>query len=321
MQLGMSEASDVRHETRCTLCPRQCGADRSQISHVPHPASFCGASDRMEVASVCLHRGEEPPLNPIVNIFFAHCNLQCVYCQNWQISKTERGKWKEETVDHLAEEICSLLPESDGMLGLVTAAHYADHIPELVDAIRSRLSAAHTPSPTIVYNSGGYERVETLRPLEGLIDIYLPDFKYMDSTLAAAYSHAPDYPEVAMAALREMQRQVGTGLKVDADGRAYRGLIVRHLVLPGAVDNSLRCLDWLADEFAPFGNLHLSLMAQYFPPREGLPAPLDRTLEAEEYARVVEHATALGLTEGWIQELTAQDHYRPDFTHPHPFNF
>lgn len=291
----------------CLLCPRKCGVDRSVA------AGFCGAASKMEVASVCVHRGEEPPLNPIVNVFFAHCNLQCVYCQNWQISKVEGGKWNEESVEGLAERICALLPKEDGMLGLVTAAHYADRIPELLDAVH-RWGFA----PTVVYNSGGYESVETLRKLEGLVDVYLPDFKYMDVALAQAYSHAADYPEAAQAAIREMRRQVGGGLKVDDNGRAYRGLIVRHLVLPGAVDNSLRCLEWLADEF-PLG-LHLSLMAQYYPPRPGLPAPLDRTLTAEEYASVTTRAEALGLTDGWVQELEASDNYRPDFESQTPFN-
>lgn len=291
----------------CLLCPRKCGVDRSVAT------GFCGAASKMEVASVCVHRGEEPPLNPIVNVFFAHCNLQCVYCQNWQISKVEGGKWNEESVEGLAERICALLPKEDGMLGLVTAAHYADRIPELLDAVH-RWGFA----PTVVYNSGGYESVETLRKLEGLVDVYLPDFKYMDAALAQAYSHAADYPEAAQAAIREMRRQVGGGLKVDDNGRAYRGLIVRHLVLPGAVDNSLRCLEWLADEF-PLG-LHLSLMAQYYPPRPGLPAPLDRTLTAEEYALVTTRAEALGLTDGWVQELEASDNYRPDFESQTPFN-
>ncbi len=291
----------------CLLCPRKCGVDRSVAT------GFCGAASKMEVASVCVHRGEEPPLNPIVNVFFAHCNLQCTYCQNWQISKVEDGKWNEESVEGLAERICALLPKEDGMLGLVTAAHYADRIPELLDAVHRRGFF-----PVVVYNSGGYESVETLRKLEGLVDVYLPDFKYMDAALAQAYSHAADYPEAAQAAIREMRRQVGGGLKVDDNGRAYRGLIVRHLVLPGAVDNSLRCLEWLADEF-PLG-LHLSLMAQYYPPRPGLPAPLDRTLTAEEYALVTTRAEALGLTDGWVQELEASDNYRPDFESQTPFN-
>ncbi len=291
MQLGVDH--------RCGLCPRGCGIDRRRDT------GFCGASAELEVSAVCLHRGEEPPVNPIVNVFFTHCNLQCIYCQNRQISG--RGEGETVTVERLAERICALLPESGGLLGLVTAAHYADWIPVLLDEVHRR-----GYNPTVVYNSSGYERVETLRSLEGLVDIYLPDFKYMDSALAERYSHAADYPDVAQAAIREMVRQVGRGLKVDDEGRAYRGLIVRHLVLPGHVDNSLRCLEWLADEFS-FG-LHLSLMAQYFPPVEGLPAPLDRTLTPQEYATVTARAEALGLTDGWFQELEAQSHYRPDFT-------
>ena len=289
------------NQVGCTLCPRACGVDR-QVQ-----TGFCGAGREPEVATVCLHRGEEPPLNPITNVFFAHCNLQCIYCQNWQI--THPGGPLTATVgpEGLADRICALLPQSDGMLGLVTAAHYADRIPSLLEAIHARGF-----NPTVVYNSSGYERLETLRRLEGLVDIYLPDLKYMDSGLADAYSHAPDYPAVAQAAIGEMRRQVGGGLKVDAAGRAYRGLIVRHLVLPGAVDNSLRCLEWLADEF-PWG-LHLSLMAQYYPPRPGLPQPLDRCITPDEYAAVTDRAEALGLTDGWLQELDATSNYRPDFT-------
>lgn len=288
----------------CHLCPRHCGVRRAEAT------GFCGATDALEVSSVCVHRGEEPPLNPIVNVFFTHCNLQCIYCQNWQISKGDglTVVGCRYTVAELAERICRLLPESGGMLGFVTAAHYADRLAAIVDEVR------HSGlNPTVVYNSGGYESVETLRSLEGVVDIYLPDLKYMDSDIAARYSHAPDYPEVAAAALKEMKRQVGGGLMTDDDGRAYRGIIVRHLVLPGHTDNSLRCLEWLADNFNPF-SLHLSLMAQYFPPREDLPAPLDRTLTEEEYRTVTDRAAELCLTEGWTQELTAQDNYRPDFT-------
>ena len=288
----------------CHLCPRHCGVRRAEAT------GFCAATDALEVSSVCVHRGEEPPLNPIVNVFFTHCNLQCIYCQNWQISKgvglTVAGY--RYNVAEMAERICRLLPESGGMLGFVTAAHYADRLAAIVEEVRHR-----GLNPTVVYNSGGYESVETLRSLEGVVDIYLPDLKYMDSDIAARYSHAPDYPEVAAAALKEMKRQVGGGLMTDDDGRAYRGIIVRHLVLPGHTDNSLRCLEWLADNFNPF-SLHLSLMAQYFPPREDLPAPLDRTLTEEEYRTVTDRAAELCLTEGWTQELTAQDNYRPDFT-------
>ena len=292
----------------CRLCPRGCGVDRTT------GGGFCGAADTLEVASVCVHRGEEPPLNPIVNVFFAHCNLQCIYCQNWQISgKGERLKVKgerystESLADLIVSHLSPLTSHLSPLLGLVTASHYAHHIPALLDAVHQRGF-----TPTVVYNSSGYESVETLRSLEGLVDIYLPDFKYMDAGIAKAYSHAPDYPEVASAALREMIRQVGKGLKVDGNGTAYRGLIVRHLVLPGHVDNSLAVLDHLAD-LVPFG-LHLSLMAQYFPPKPGLPAPLNRSVTADEYAVVVARAEELGLTDGWIQELAARDNYRPDFS-------
>ncbi len=303
-------------EEGCILCPRRCRVKRTEAT------GFCGASDELEVSSVCVHRGEEPPLNPIVNVFFTHCNLQCIYCQNWQISgkrRVENGEWRTESIASLADRICAALstlhsplstpssPLSTPMLGLVTAAHYADRIPALIEELHRR-----GQEPTVVYNSGGYESVETLRSLEGLVDVYLPDLKYMDTELAARYSHAADYPEVATAALKEMKRQVGGGLMTDGNGRAYRGIIVRHLVLPGHTDNSLRCLEWLADNFNPF-SLHLSLMAQYFPPREGLPAPLDRTLTEEEYRTVTDRAAELGFTEGWVQELAAQDNYRPDF--------
>ncbi len=298
----------------CTLCPRRCGADRRPLPQEGDAASlgFCGASSDLEVASVVLHRGEEPPLNPIVNVFFAHCNLQCIYCQNHQISG-KKVKGERYSVDQLADQIVSHL--SPSLLGLVTAAHYADHIPELLEAIHQR-----GLYPTVVYNSSGYESVDTLRSLEGLVDIYLPDFKYMDPDLARLYSHAPDYPEVATAALQEMMHQVGGGLKVDDDGIAYRGLIVRHLVLPGHIDNSLHVLHHLhalTSHLSPF-TFHLSLMSQYFPPRPGLPSPLDRTLTEEEYATVANLYNELGFN-GWLQELQSENNYRPNFTQTNPF--
>lgn len=297
----------------CRLCPRNCGVDRT------HEVGFCGAGTDLEAASVCLHRGEEPPIagpKGILNVFFSYCNLQCVYCQNRQISSPDSvgvsGLTGYTGIAGLTDRICELLPHSDGRLGLVTAAHYADRIPALLEAVRSRV-----PNLIVVYNSSGYERVEALRRLEGLVDIYLPDFKYADANLAKAYSHAPDYPEVAGAALMEMYRQVGSGL-LQQDSVAYRGLLVRHLVLPGGVANAKACLDWMVDHL-PL-NVHISLMSQYFPPVEGLPAPLDRTLRADEYAEVVDYFYALGFTHGFLQEPGADNCYRPDFTRKdHPF--
>lgn len=290
----------------CTLCPRACAADRTSTR------GFCGAPREIHVASVCVHRGEEPALNPIINIFYAHCNLQCIYCQNHQIS----GRCvtsKQETPETIADLVCDNLTAFDGnnstpLVGFVTAAHYADSIPDIIAALHRR-----GIKPVFVYNSSGYESVSTLRTLEGLIDIYLPDLKYLDPDIAAKYSHAPDYPEIATAAILEMKRQVGSSLKVDDSGTAYRGLIVRHLVLPGHTGNTIRCLDWLADNFNPF-SLHLSLMAQYYPPTPELPVPINRTLTDSEYSSVVDHAAALGFTSGWIQELQSSENYRPDFT-------
>lgn len=293
----------------CTLCPRRCG--------VPRGEGFCGAPHELQVASVCLHRGEEPPLNPIVNVFFEHCNLQCIYCQNWQISGNGEKlnvNGESYSVDELADTIIShLSPLTSPLVGFVTAAHYIDRLPAIVEAIRRR-----GISPTIVYNSGGYESVEALRTLEGYVDVYMPDLKYMDTDLASRYSHAPDYPQVATAALLEMRRQVGGSLKTGDDGIAYRGMLVRHLVLPGATQNAIACLDWLADNMPP--STGISLMAQYFPPRTGLPAPLDRRLTQQEYDLVVDHLGTLPFTKVWTQELSAQDNYRPDFnTNGNPF--
>ena len=312
MQLGLMKQG-------CTLCPRRCGA----LRHSGTPGR-CGATDQIEVAAVCIHRGEEPPLNPIVNIFFNHCNLQCIYCQNYQISSPQTidtSQLPTTTLDQLADRICEQLftlhsPLSTPLLGFVTAAHYAHQLPAIVDELHQR-----GLSPTIVYNSSGYESDETLQQLEGLIDIYLPDLKYMDSRMAQAYSHAPDYPEVATAAILEMRRQVGGNLKCDTNGTAYRGIIIRHLLLPGAVENSKRCLDWLAEHFTPW-TLHLSLMAQYYPPRTGLPAPLDRRPTQQEYDEVCAYAQFLGFSQGWTQSLQANTTYRPDFSQPdHPFEY
>ena len=309
---------------KCTNCPRHCAVDRTVAQ------GFCQAGRQPEAATVCVHRGEEPPLcgtKGICNIFFAHCNLQCIYCQNHQISSLQNtlnipnnqnnpiiqnnSPSCIKGVEAIADRVAEVLPQTENIVGLVTPSHYADSIPALVEALHSR-----GLYPTIVYNTGGYDSVETLRKLEPYVDVYLPDFKYMDSSLALRYSHAEDYPEVALAALREMYNQKGSALPTDDRGIAYRGIIVRHLVLPGQVENSLRVLDTLADISM---NLHVALMAQYFPPYEGLPDQLGRTLSEEEYRQVTDHFYAVGLHRGWLQELDAQACYRPDFTRQQAF--
>lgn len=294
----------------CHQCPRHCGVDRIEDK------GFCRAGITPEVASICIHKGEEPPISGqrgICNIFFAHCNLQCVFCQNHDISRAEVANDKifYKNLDEVADRVAEVLAESESMLGFVSPTHYALCIPELMDRIHQR-----GLFPTTVYNTNGYDDVETLRSIAPYIDIYLPDLKYMDSALAQRYSHAADYPQKAAAALTEMFRQKGSGLPCD-DGMAFRGMIIRHLVLPGCVENSLRCLDWIADNLST--SLHISLMSQYFPPQFLLETPhaypeLTRTISAEEYRTVTQHFNELGFYKGWIQALEASENYHPDFS-------
>lgn len=288
---------------RCKNCPRGCDGG----------VGFCGAKkDMPEVAAVYAHRGEEPPISGergISNIFFAHCNLQCCYCQNQEISRAvvEARRIGLRGVEAIVETTAERLRETESMVGLVSATQYADSVPMIVEGLHAR-----GLYPTIVYNSNGYESVETLKMLAPYVDVYLPDYKYSDGTLAKRYSNAANYPEVAGLAIKEMFNQKGSSLPTDERGMAFRGMIVRHLVLPGQVENSLRCLEWLAENIST--RIHISLMAQYFPP-EGvaLPDELRRKLRKDEYEQVVERFWDLGFERGWVQKLESADNYKPHF--------
>ena len=293
---------------KCSLCPRHCGTNRADT------LGFCQSASIPEAATICVHKGEEPPIcgqRGICNVFFTHCNLQCIYCQNYDISSSPAPTARYVGVEAIVEAIVQTLQQSENIVGFVTPSHYADSIPAIVAGLHAR-----GLEPTIVYNTGGYDSVETLRMLEPYVDIYLPDFKYMDSDIARRYSHAPDYPAVALAALKEMYRQKGSALHTDDNDMAYRGIIVRHLVLPGHIDNSKAVLESIADLSL---NLHVALMAQYFPPMDGLPEPLNRCLTQEEYDQVTDYFYALGLHRGWVQELSAQESFRPDFSKQQSF--
>lgn len=295
----------------CELCPRACKVDRVAT------VGFCGASAEPEVVTICVHQGEEPPLcgkKGICNVFFAHCNLKCIYCQNHDISTLSTHSdtpIRYRGVNAIVEGIAQTLSQTENIVGFVTPSHYANHIPAIVEGLHQR-----GLFPTTVYNTGSYDTVETLQLLAPYIDIYLPDFKYMDADLALRYSHAKDYPAVVLKALKEMYNQKGSALPTDDNDLAYRGIIIRHLVLPGQVENSLAVLDEIADIST---NLHVALMAQYFPPMEGLPDQLGRTLTEQEYNQVTDHFYAIGLHHGWVQELEAQSNYRPDFTQEQAF--
>ena len=280
----------------CRLCPRQCGVDRTAGEK-----GFCRCPDGAVVAKTMLHKWEEPALAGSGGsgaIFFGGCTLGCVYCQNREISRGPMG----ERVDSpdLRRMMEELIAKGAENIDLVTPTQY---LPTLLPALRPKL-----PVP-VVYNCGGYERAETLRQLEGLVDIYLPDLKYADDRLGKALSRAPDYFGVATAAIREMVRQTGP---VQWEGeRVKKGVVVRHLILPGMVDNSLRVLDWLGENFAP-GQILVSLMRQYTP-MPGMPAPLDRRITEEEYDAVLSWMYLNDL-EGFVQEADAADRaFIPDF--------
>ena len=297
----------------CRICPRQCGVDR-----FAGPTGFCRTGAGYAIASVTLHRGEEPVISGvhgICNVFFGHCNLRCLYCQNYQISRNEnriKGEgWSLETV---VAAITAIF-DTTGVdrLGFVSPSHM---VPQMVAIIREVQRRGYRP--VIVYNSNGFDRVATLQQLEEVVDVYLPDFKYMDPVLAGKWSGAADYPSVAAAALGEMYRQKGQVLHLDDAGMAERGLIVRHLVLPGAVNNSLAVLRFLARELSP--RLALSLMAQYRPIAAVAEiSPLNRRLFFTEYAQVEAEMERLGFTQGWVQELSSADTYHPDFDQEAPF--
>ena len=280
----------------CNLCPRQCGIDRTLGQR-----GYCRCPDTALVAKTMLHKWEEPVLagnGGSGAIFFGGCTLGCVYCQNRKISKNPCGTG--HTAESLRAIMEDLIAKGAENIDLVSPTPY---LPTILPALEPKL-----PVP-VVYNCGGYERVETLRQLEGKIDIYLPDLKYADNRLAKALSGAPDYFEVTTAASREMVRQTGP---VRWEGeKIVRGTIVRHLILPGFVDNSLRVLDWLGDNFRP-GEVLVSLMRQYTP-MPGLPAPLNRKITEEEYDSVLSWMYLNDL-EGFTQEADAADTaFIPDF--------
>ena len=282
----------------CTLCPRLCAAERTPA----RGDGYCRMPAGLRVARAALHHWEEPPISGTRGagaVFFSGCTLRCCYCQNGRISAGGQGK--DITPRRLREIFDELIAQGAHNIELVTATHF---LPWILPALEPRL-----PVP-VVYNCGGYERVETLQALEGKVDIFLPDLKYADPQLAKQLSGAEDYFPVATAAIREMVRQ--TGAPVWQGDRLLRGTVIRHLILPGYVDNSLRVLDWIGENFAP-GEVLVSLMRQYTP-MGGLPAPLNRRVSDEEYDAVLSWMY-LNRLEGFIQEKDSADSgFIPDFS-------
>lgn len=282
----------------CTLCPRRCGAERTAEAG----GGFCRMPGGLRVARAMLHHWEEPPIsgqNGAGTVFFSGCTLGCVYCQNGDISAGGFGK--DISTARLREIFEELIAQGAHNIELVTPTHF---LPWILPALTPRL-----PVP-VVYNCGGYERVETLRALGGLVDVYLPDLKYADGALAAELSGAADYFPVACEAIREMFRQVGP--YVLEDGLLTRGVVIRHLVLPGYLDNTRRVLDWIAETFAP-GDVLVSLMSQYTP-TANMTGRLARRVTAAEYRSAADYMRNCGITDGFVQERTsAEEAYTPAF--------
>ncbi len=292
----------------CNLCPRACGVSR-EGEHI----GVCGEKNEIRVSRIAPHRFEEPPISGTRGsgtVFFSGCSLHCIYCQNRDISRVG-GKGRAVSADGLYREILALAELGVHNINLVTAAHFV----HLLAPVLEKLRTSGDLKIPIVYNSSGYEKVEALRRLDGLVDIYLPDFKYASGELAAKYSHAPDYPAVAETAIVEMYRQVGKyRYSPDEPALLARGLVVRHLVLPSHRADSIAVLRRLS-EILPADGFLLSLMSQYTPDF-ALDTPyksLHRRVTTFEYMSVADEATRLGL-DGFMQAKTsASADFTPDF--------
>ena len=286
--------------SRCQLCPRRCGADRSRAK------GLCGAGDLPQIARAALHPWEEPVLSGsrgAGTIFFCGCNLFCIFCQNHAISHGAIGPRMD--AEALATLMLRLEEAGAHNIDLVTPS---PHLPTLIPALQT--AKAKGLSIPVVYNTNAYELVESLKQLEGLVDIYLPDLKYVSAAAGEKYSGAADYFQYAAPAILEMQRQCGS-LVLDENGLARRGLLIRHLVLPGSVDEARGALDFIAQNL-PL-DTQVSLMSQYVPCHLATKPPLNRRLTRREYGRAVEYCLSLGLTRVYIQDMEAAD---PSFTPP-----
>ena len=294
----------------CECCPRKCGVDR-----LAGKTGFCRIAAGVQIAHAGLHHGEEPPISGTRGsgtIFFAGCNLRCVFCQNYQISQEfESSQTRTLTTDDLADEMLRLADAGAHNINLVSPSHVIFQAADAIVAAKAR-----GLSIPIVYNTNGYDSVDALRQVRGLVDIYLPDIKYLSNDLARRYSGAPDYADVIPGVLREMLDQVGH-LELDDSGIARRGLLVRHLVLPGHTDDSRRCLAFLA-HLSPA--VHVSIMSQYSPQYRAAGYPeINRPLTVREYDEVTDYAVELGLENAFVQELGSRHRYLPDFDRDRPF--
>lgn len=289
----------------CIQCPRKCKKQR--IDEQTETYGYCRVSNEVKVARASLHFWEEPCISGEEGsgtVFFSGCNLQCIYCQNIEIAKGVRGK--TISVERLAEIFLELQEKGANNINLVTPSHYYPQIKEALLLVKEKLFVP------VIANTSSYDSVESLRQMEGLVDIYLADFKYFDNELAKKYSNAPNYAQVAKEALNEMFRQVGEPV-FDDDGKMKKGMIVRHLLLPGYKEDSKAVIKYLYEIFGD--SIFISIMNQYTPLSHMSSYPeLNRSVTEEEYEEVVDFAIEIGIENGFIQEgETAKESFIPAF--------
>ncbi len=275
---------------RCTICPRECAVNRNEKT------GFCLAGSKIEVHAVHLHFGEEPPIsgtNGSGTIFFNHCNMRCVYCQNYRFSQLDHGR--EIEIDELADLMLSLERQNAHNINLVTPTHYALHIANAI--IKARTGGLNIP---VVYNSGGYEKVEMLKLLDGLIDIYLVDMRYGDNSVAAKYSSCHNYVEINRESVKEMHRQVGD-LRLTRDGIGKRGIIIRHLILPNNLSGTEEIFKFISECLGK--DTYISFMSQYYPAyKAGDYRDMSRGINEKEYYKALSMLHGYGLKNGWVQQ-------------------
>lgn len=289
--------------SRCTLCPRNCGTDRTN-----KVAGFCGALDDVKIARAALHFWEEPCIsgkNGSGTVFFSCCNMKCVYCQNYEISTLNKGM--TISISELAEKFLVLQSEGAHNINLVTPTHFVPQIICALDIAKSR--GLNLP---VVYNSGGYESIETIKLLRGYVDIYMPDMKYFSDKYAVKYSLAPNYFNIAKAAIEEMFHQVGTPV-FDENGIMQKGMIVRHLMLPGLLFDSKKIMDYLYNTYK--NDIYISLMSQYTPLPHIKDFPeLSKKLNPRHYEAMVDYCATLGICNAFVQDgEAASESFIPPF--------
>lgn len=300
------DREDIKALSCCRLCPHKCGVNRLE-----NRLGVCGADSGPGVSLICNHKGEEPVLSGkkgICNVFFSHCNCKCIFCQNHKISRSEtQTQSNYKSFEEVADKIEQVLQTSENVVGFVSPSHRLVQVKAIIRELHRR-----GLSPKFVYNSGGYDNVEQIRALEGLIDVYLPDFKYYDDEFAFKMSGIKNYGDICLQAIKEMYRQKGSSLLTDTDEIAQSGLIIRHLVLPGHVLQSKKVLSAIAEEIST--SVHISLMGQYYPPFTiEQDKELNRGISKEEYEQICTFFYSLGLHNGWLQELSSRESCVPDF--------